>query len=90
MEHLWLLYLLPLGGIVIVGLYRLLKDENDTGTNLVLSAIHSNEEIPLRMAPLIFISTVRSPIYSEVLPDVKELLYDRRQYRRCAWETFPF
>ena len=39
MEHLWLLYLLPLGGIVIVGLYRLLKDENDTGTNLVLSAI---------------------------------------------------
>lgn len=37
MEHLWLLYLLPLGGIVIVGLYRLLKDENDTGTNLVLS-----------------------------------------------------
>ncbi len=38
-------YFCRLGGIVIVGLYRLLKDENDTGTNLVLSAIHSNEEI---------------------------------------------
>ena len=63
MEHLWLLYLLPLGGIVIVGLYRLLKDENDTGTNLVLSAIHSNEEIPLRMAPLIFISTVITHLF---------------------------
>lgn len=62
-EHLWLLYLLPLGGIVIVGLYRLLKDENDTGTNLVLSAIHSNEEIPLRMAPLIFISTVITHLF---------------------------
>ena len=63
MEHLWLLYLLPLGGIVIVGLYRLLKDENDTVTNLVLSAIHSNEEIPLRMAPLIFISTVITHLF---------------------------
>ena len=63
MEHLWLLYLLPLGGIVIVGLYRLLKDENDTGTNLVLSAIHSNEEIPLRMAPLIFISTLITHLF---------------------------
>ena len=39
------------------------KDENDTGTNLVLSAIHSNEEIPLRMAPLIFISTVITHLF---------------------------
>lgn len=59
----WLLYLLPLGGILIVGLYRICKDENDTGTNLVLSAIHSNEEIPLRMAPLIFLSTLITQLF---------------------------
>lgn len=59
----WLLYLLPLGGLLIVGLYQLFKDENDTGTNLVLSAIHSNEEIPLRMAPLIFLSTLITHLF---------------------------
>lgn len=35
----WLIFLLPVGGILIVGAYRLLHDERDTGTNLVLSAI---------------------------------------------------
>ncbi len=54
----WLIYFLPLGGVIIVWMYRMMHDENDTGTNLVLSAIHSGEEIPLKMAPLIFISTV--------------------------------
>lgn len=54
----WLIYLLPFGGLLIVGCYRLLHDEKDSGTNLVLSAIHSNDELPLKMAPLIFISTL--------------------------------
>lgn len=54
----WLIFMLPLGGIIIVLLYRLLHNENDSGTNLIISAIHSNEEVPLRMAPSIFISTL--------------------------------
>ena len=54
----WLLFFLPIGGLLIVGSYRLLHDEKDTGTNLVLSAIHSGDNLPLRMAPLIFISTL--------------------------------
>ena len=49
----WLIFPLPVGGILIVGAYRLLHDERDTGTNLVISAIHSGDELPLRMAPLI-------------------------------------
>lgn len=61
--HPWLLFLLPAGGVAIVGLYHLLHDEKDTGTNLVLSAIHSNENIPLRMAPLIFISTLITHLF---------------------------
>ena len=59
----WLIFLLPVGGLVIVGSYRLLHDEKDTGTNLVLSAIHSDEELPLRMAPLIFISTLITHLF---------------------------
>lgn len=54
----WLVYLLPVGGVIIVGLYHLFKDEKDTGTNLVISAIHSDEPLPFRVAPLIFISTL--------------------------------
>lgn len=59
----WLIWLLPIGGLVIVGCYRLLHDEKDTGTNLVLSAIHSDDELPLRMAPLIFISTLITHLF---------------------------
>lgn len=53
----WLIFLLPLGGLAIVALYQLLKYEKDGGTNLVISAVHSGKKIPLRMTPLIFIST---------------------------------
>ena len=59
----WLIFLLPVSGILIVGCYRLLRDEKDTGTNLVLSAIHSDEDLPLRMAPLIFISTLITHLF---------------------------
>lgn len=59
----WLIFLLPVGGVMIVAFYRLLHDEKDTGTNLVLSAIHSDEELPLRMAPLIFISTLITHLF---------------------------
>lgn len=54
----WILLFLPLAGVFIVWSYHVLHDEKDTGTNLVLSAIHSGEKIPLKMAPLIFISTI--------------------------------
>lgn len=59
----WCIWLLPVGGLLIVGAYRLLHDEKDTGTNLVLSAIHSGDELPLRMAPLIFISTLITHLF---------------------------
>lgn len=53
-----LLFCLPLAGVLIVSWYYLFKDKHDKGTNLVISAIHSGEEVPLRMAPLIFVATV--------------------------------
>ena len=56
--HSWILYLLPIGGLVIVGLYHLCKTPENFGTNQILDAIRSEERIPLALAPLIFISTV--------------------------------
>lgn len=61
--HSWLILLLPAGGLVIVGLYHLFHDEKDTGTNLVISAIHSGDEVPFRMAPLIFVSTLITHLF---------------------------
>lgn len=49
---------LPLGGLLIVFLYRFFKNTGDKGTNMVITSIHSSNDIPFKMAPLIFISTV--------------------------------
>lgn len=57
-EHHWLLFLLPLGGLAIVLLYRVCGMEKDQGTNLVLVAVREHEPMRLRTAPLIFLSTV--------------------------------
>lgn len=61
--HPAVILLLPLGGIFIVWLYRALKNENDAGTNLVLSSIHSGDTVPLRMAPCIFLATVATHLF---------------------------
>lgn len=58
MEHTWILYLLPVGGLVITGLYMLCRFVGPIDTNRVLSAVQSEEKVPILMIPLIFISTV--------------------------------
>mgnify|MGYP003096248883 CR=1 FL=1 len=62
-ENPHLVFLLPLGGVLIVIFYKLLDYSNDGGTNLVLESIQSGKEIPLRMTPLIFISTVITQVF---------------------------
>lgn len=59
MAHFWVIFGLPLGGLLIVWLYKKAGEEKNTGTNLVLSVIRSqDEDVPIRVAPLILISTV--------------------------------
>lgn len=53
----WLIFLLPVGGVVIVTIYKLFKLENDPGTNCVIEAIRTEEGVPWAMAPAIFIGT---------------------------------
>lgn len=59
----WLIFFLPAAGLLIAWAYRFMQNEKESGTNLVLSAIHSGENIPLKMAPLIFISTVTTHLF---------------------------
>lgn len=59
----WLLFLLPVGGLVIVFMYRSMGMKHDRGTNLILRAVRSAESIPFRVAPLIFISTVITHLF---------------------------
>ena len=54
---------LPLAGLCIVFLYKISNYENDKGTNLVISTLHSESQIPFRMAPLIFISTILTHLF---------------------------
>lgn len=53
-----LLFGLPIAGIIIVLLYHLAHRDNDKGTNSVLAAVRSEEELTIKMTPLIFISTL--------------------------------
>lgn len=53
----WIIFLLPLGGILIAGLYYAFKSKGKIDTNRVIESARDDERVPLIMAPLIFIST---------------------------------
>lgn len=61
--HPWLLYLLPVGGLAIVGFYSLLKADNTKGTNQVLESISSEGTLPVKMAPLITVGTAITHLF---------------------------
>ena len=53
-----MLYGLPFAGLIIVFLYRFAGIYKAKGTNLVISTIQAKTELPVVMAPLIFVSTL--------------------------------
>ena len=55
--HPWILYLLPVGGLAIVGLYKLCHLEGK-GTNAIIESVHFGESVPILLVPVIFVSTV--------------------------------
>lgn len=56
-EFPWLLYLLPLAGLGIVGLYKLLGTEGQ-GTNDIFNEVHQGGGISILLVPAIFLGTV--------------------------------
>lgn len=62
--HRWIIFLLPAAGLLIVFLYRAGGIKHDKGTNLVIGSIRNPEyNVPFRMAPLIFITTVITHLF---------------------------
>ncbi|WP_026524514.1 chloride channel protein [Butyrivibrio sp. MB2005] len=57
-SHEFVIFLLPFAGLLIVLLYRLSKDFEDTGTNLVITTISAGDHLPIRKIPLIFVATI--------------------------------
>ena len=56
------LLFMPVGGIVIVVLYKVFASNKKVNTNLVISSLRQDRKIPLVMIPLIFVSTVISQL----------------------------
>ncbi|MGN0269247.1 MAG: chloride channel protein [Candidatus Weimeria sp.] len=59
-SHSYVLFLLPVGAVLVDLLYKLFRNEDDGGTNQVLVSARSDTPVSIKMAPSIFISTVFS------------------------------
>jgi H+/Cl- antiporter ClcA len=63
-EHKWLLYLLPLAGLLIHFIYNTIGKRAEKGNNLVMEKIHEpGGGLPKRMAPIILITTVITHLF---------------------------
>ena len=56
-EYPWLILLLPLGGLLTVGLYRVFGMRGNRGTNEIIDAILNNEPVNPLIAPVIFLAS---------------------------------
>ncbi|BAV05260.1 H+/Cl-antiporter ClcA [Filimonas lacunae] len=63
-QHPWLLYLLPLGGILVYYLYQLWGKNSEKGNNLIIEEIHApGGGVPRRMAPLVLAGTIITHLF---------------------------
>jgi H+/Cl- antiporter ClcA len=67
-KHIWVVYFLPIVGLVIGLLYHYYGDTANKGNNLLIETHHSLENgetskpVPFKMAPMVFISTLLTHI----------------------------
>lgn len=62
--HLWIIALLPLGGLLSGLIYHYFGKSVEAGNNLLLEEIHNPKQvIPLRMAPLVLLGTVMTHFF---------------------------
>ena len=64
MGHMWMVYLLPFAGLMIVFLYHVTGQEKNAGTDMVLMVVRSDQNtMPGRVAPLILIATALTHLF---------------------------
>lgn len=63
-NNIWLIFLLPLAGVLITFLYKTFGKNSDGGNNLIMDEIHKpGGGIPTRMAPLVLFATVITHLF---------------------------
>ena len=62
-EHTWLIFLLPVGGLMTVGLYRLLRLRSNRGTNEIIEATLDGNYVNPLVAPGIFLATTMTHLF---------------------------
>lgn len=62
-SHDFIIWFLPVSGLVIVFLYRILKVDESAGTNTILNSVSENEKVPFMLAPLIFVCSAITHLF---------------------------
>ena len=62
-ENPWLIFLLPVGGLLTVALYKVLKLENNKGTNEMIDATLDGHAVSPAVAPGIFLATAMTHLF---------------------------
>ena len=62
-EHMWLIFLLPLAGLLTVTLYRLFGMQGNRGTNEIIDATLDGHPVSPMVAPSIFLATAITHLF---------------------------
>lgn len=62
-EHMWLIFLLPVGGLMSVALYRILKLQGNRGTNEIIDATLDGHPVSPLVAPGIFLAAAITHLF---------------------------
>ena len=62
-SHNWLIFLLPAGGLLSVGIYTLFRQRSNRGTNESIDAVLSGKEVSAKVAPTIFLATAVTHLF---------------------------
>ena len=61
--HTWLIFLLPVGGLLSVGIYTLFGQRSNRGTNQVIDAVLSGGDVSVKVAPTIFLASAVTHLF---------------------------
>lgn len=63
LENTWLIFLLPVGGLLSVAIYRLFRQQKNRGTNQIIDAVLKGEAVSPLVAPTIFLATATTHLF---------------------------
>ena len=56
-EFSWLIFLLPVGGLLTIAIYHIFRQRSNRGTNQIIDAVLKGEDVSPLVAPVIFLAT---------------------------------